>query len=73
MARRIHNVCPDCGAILDTGERCDCGGTGDRVQTTVTVRPTTAAVRPVKQTRKRKKAWKPAPGTEAYRIYQRGL
>lgn len=22
----MHNICPACGAHLDWGERCDCGG-----------------------------------------------
>lgn len=25
---RTRNRCPDCGAILDPGERCDCDGDG---------------------------------------------
>lgn len=31
MSRRTdYKTCPDCGAHLDAGERCDCGG---RVET----------------------------------------
>lgn len=27
MSRRTdYKTCPDCGAHLDAGERCDCGG-----------------------------------------------
>ena len=25
---RTRNICPDCGASLDPGERCDCCGEG---------------------------------------------
>lgn len=24
MKHRFYNICPDCGASLDPGERCDC-------------------------------------------------
>ena len=24
MSRKHQNICPDCGAYLDPGERCDC-------------------------------------------------
>ena len=72
MIKRIHNVCPDCGSILDSGERCDCGGMGTRVQVSIQVRPAMAA-KPANRPRSRKKKWKPKPGTEAYRIHQRGL
>lgn len=28
MQRKHTNTCPDCGAFLDPGERCDCDGEG---------------------------------------------
>ena len=71
MSKRIHNVCPVCGSILDAGERCECGEQGTRVEVKVQVRqiPATQATK----RRSGKKKWKPKPGTEAYRIHQRGL
>ena len=26
LIMRAYKICPDCGAALDPGERCDCGG-----------------------------------------------
>ncbi len=66
---RIHNVCQSCGAVLDSGERCDCGGAGRRTEVRT---PIPSAAKTVRRTG-RKTEWKPKPGTEAYRIYQRGL
>lgn len=71
MIKRIHKVCPECGSILDSGERCDCGGMGIKREVAVPVRQAPAD-KPVRR-QSRKKKFVPKPGTEAYRIYQRGL
>lgn len=78
--KRQHRVCEVCGAILDPGEPCDCGG--QAVRAAVSLQGKAAGNKTdgqwpslqakTKSASSRRVKWVPKPGTEAARYYKYG-